>query len=166
MILVKKTGEENIPAIQELVQLTWPVTYGPIIGQAQLDYMMQLIYNTEALKEQMYKKGHQFIVAAEHNVPVGFASYSVKNSDVPTIYRLHKLYIDPVQQGKGIGKILFNFILNDIKPFGATDLELNVNRFNSAKLFYEKIGFKVIAEEDIDIGNGYFMNDYVMNYKL
>jgi len=41
-----------------------------------------------------------------------------------------------------------------------------VNRQNNAKNFYEKLGFVVIKEEDIDIGNGYFMNDYVMEMML
>ncbi|MEI9808163.1 MAG: hypothetical protein WDO16_09960 [Bacteroidota bacterium] len=41
-----------------------------------------------------------------------------------------------------------------------------MNRSNNAKLFYEKIGFIVIREEDIDIGNGYLMNDYVMEKQV
>ena len=49
---------------------------------------------------------------------------------------------------------------------GAVSLLLNVNRQNKAKFFYEKLGFTVIKEEDIDIGNGYFMNDYVMEKRL
>jgi ribosomal protein S18 acetylase RimI-like enzyme len=43
---------------------------------------------------------------------------------------------------------------------------VNVNRHNKALHFYEKYGFKIIREEDIDIGEGYFMNDYVMELKL
>ena len=41
-------------------------------------------------------------------------------------------------------------------------LHLNVNKFNDAVQFYERAGFVTIKEEDIDIGQGYFMNDYVM----
>lgn len=165
MIEVKKVGEESIPQVQHIVQLTWPVTYGPILSKGQLDYMIDLIYSTDSLKQQI-QKGHQFILATEENTVVGFASYSVKDAAEPSRFRLHKIYIDPNQQGKGIGKILLDFILDDIKPQGATDLELNVNRYNKALGFYQKLGFNIISEEDIDIGNGYFMNDYVMNLKL
>ena len=165
MILVQKVGEESIPQVQHIVQLTWPVTYGPILSKEQLDYMINLIYSTDSLTKQI-QKGHQFILATEENTVVGFASYSVKDTTQPSCFRLHKIYIDPNQQGKGIGKILLDFILDDIKPKGATDLELNVNRHNKALGFYQKLGFVIISEEDIDIGNGYFMNDYVMNLKL
>jgi ribosomal protein S18 acetylase RimI-like enzyme len=41
-----------------------------------------------------------------------------------------------------------------------------VNRHNRALHFYEKQGFKIIREEDIDIGSGYFMNDYVMELTI
>ena len=59
-----------------------------------------------------------------------------------------------------------DLILSDIRFHNATDLELNVNRYNKARQFYETIGFVVVKEEDIDIGSGYFMNDYVMNLSL
>lgn len=164
MIHIEKAGEEAIPAIQELAHITWPVTYGSILQTAeQLEYMLELIYSTDALRLQM-QKGHQFILALEDDAPVGFASYSVVTS--PALYRLHKLYIHPSQQGKGLGRLLLNFIVSDIIPLGATDLELNVNRFNKARSFYERLGFVVTGEEDIDIGKGYFMNDYIMNLDL
>jgi ribosomal protein S18 acetylase RimI-like enzyme len=165
MIAVKKVGEESIPVIQHIVQLTWPVTYGPILSPEQLDYMIDLIYSTDSLKQQV-QKGHQFILATEEDKVVGFASYSVKDVTRPSCFHLHKLYIDPGQQGKGIGKLLLDYIVEDIKSKGATDLELNVNRYNKALGFYNKIGFEIIREQDIDIGNGYFMNDYVMNLSL
>ena len=41
-------------------------------------------------------------------------------------------------------------------------LTLNVNRFNKAIDFYLKNGFKIIKEENIEIGNGFLMEDYVM----
>jgi diamine N-acetyltransferase len=57
-------------------------------------------------------------------------------------------------------------IIEKIKAEGATTLLLNVNRDNSAKTFYEKLGFAVLKVEDIDIGNGFFMNDYIMEKKI
>jgi GNAT superfamily N-acetyltransferase len=106
---------------------------------------------------------HQFIIIYNASVPIGFASYSEIE---PTIYKLHKLYIIPIHQGRGTGKFAINQIINDITPHGATALQLNVNRYNNARDFYEKLGFKIIRSEDIDIGNGYFMNDYIMEKEI
>lgn len=128
--------------------------------------MLELIYNEAALQKQIEEKNHQFIIAFTEKENAGFASYSIKSDAAPGIYRLHKIYIHPGQQGKGVGKLLLDYFLQDIKPKGATNLELNVNRHNNALNFYQKTGFVIVKEEDINIGNGYFMNDYVMNLPL
>lgn len=174
---VSKAGPESISIIQDLAVRTWKVAYSSIISPQQMKYMLELFYSETSLQKQM-QEGHQFIIAKENlqlpgyrgnpanNTAIGFASYAVKSSEESNTYRLHKIYIDPTQQGKGIGKLLIGYIINDISSYNAANLELNVNRHNKAMDFYQKIGFKIIKEEDIDIGNGFFMNDYVLNLVL
>lgn len=161
MIEIKKVGVDAIPIIKEIADATWPVTYNEILTSKQLDYMMELIYSISSLQKQI-QNGQQFIIAYYTDKPIAFAAYSPKEN-ISSVYKLHKIYILPNQQGKGIGKKLVNFITADIKP--CHTLHLNVNRHNKARFFYEKLGFTIISEEDIDIGNGYFMNDYVMELK-
>jgi diamine N-acetyltransferase len=158
MIVVKKVGVEAIPLIKNLANIIWPATYSELITPQQVDYMMELSYSSSSLQKQM-STGQQFIMAFDEEKPVAFASYSAKEN-TPSVYKLHKIYILPNQQGKGIGKQLISYIKHDIDP--VTSLQLNVNRNNKALQFYQKIGFKIIAEEDIDIGNEFYMNDYVM----
>ena len=162
MIEIKKAGAEAIPVIQNIAETTWPIAYGEILTVSQLDYMMELMYSASALQNQI-QNGQQFIIAYDENNPVAFAAYSPKEN-TPSIYKLHKIYILPTQQGKGLGKLLIDYIVKDIVP--STTLHLNVNRYNKARYFYEKIGFTIIKEEDIDIGNNFFMNDYVMELKI
>ncbi len=107
---------------------------------------------------------HTFFLAEFAEEPVGFASFSA--SDEPGIFKLHKLYVKSGIQGRGLGRALINHILLELDALKATALELNVNRNNNARSFYEKLGFQVIREEDIDIGNDYWMNDYVMRLAL
>jgi ribosomal protein S18 acetylase RimI-like enzyme len=160
MTEIKPVGIEDIEIIRSLAHLTWPTAYLQILGQEQLDYMLEKIYSSESLKHQMVQLKHRFILLTEDGVPVGFASYS-QHEDA-TIYHLNKIYVLTNQQRKNLGKQLLSYIISQIKKSGATALQLNVNRFNKARHFYEKQGFKIIREEDIDIGCGYFMNDYLM----
>jgi ribosomal protein S18 acetylase RimI-like enzyme len=159
MIAIRKVSFESIAIIRNLANITWPIAYGEILSPQQLDYMMELIYSKNALQKQM-EKGQQFLLALEDEKPVAFAAYSILTTADNSIYKLDKIYILPNQQGKGIGKFLINHIIESIKP--STTLRLNVNRQNKALHFYQKLGFKIINEEDIDIGNGFYMNDYVM----
>jgi RsiW-degrading membrane proteinase PrsW (M82 family)/ribosomal protein S18 acetylase RimI-like enzyme len=159
---LRKAYPADIPLIREMAYKIWPVTYGNILPKEQLDYMLELIYSEQALKEQM-EKNHEFILVYDGVHPVGFASFSLIE---PQTYKLHKIYVLPSRQGKGTGRFVIDQLVKAMKSKGAVSLQLNVNRYNNAKSFYEKMGFAVIREEDIDIGKGYFMNDYVMEKKL
>lgn len=161
-IAIRKAYPADIPLIREMAYKIWPVTYGSILPKEQLDYMLELIYSEPSLKEQM-EKNHEFIMVYDGVHPVGFASFSLIE---PQTYKLHKIYVLPSQQGKGTGRYIIDQLVKAMKTKGATSLQLNVNRHNNAKTFYEKMGFIVIKEEDIDIGKGYFMNDYVMEKRL
>lgn len=154
--------QSDITVIQQIVSITWPETYLSIIGQEQLTYMMNLFYTEKALKDQM-NDGHHFILAKHAETVCAFASYNQTNEDT---WKLQKLYALPDTQGKGLGRSLIDYIIRDIKNKNAQQLLLNVNRYNSAKIFYEKLGFEVTEIEDIDIGNGYYMNDYVLCKKI
>ena len=158
MQLVKKADVEDIPLIRELTFAIWPQTYSSLISKEQVDYMLQMMYSPASLQQQM-KDGSTFIIVYEDTLPVGFAAY--KPID-PLTWKLDKIYILSSQQGKGTGKFIINFIVDEIKLQNAKALQLQVNRENKAKDFYEKLGFKIIQTANFDIGNGYFMNDYVM----
>jgi diamine N-acetyltransferase len=154
----------DINTIGFLAQQIWPSTYKNILSAEQIKYMMDLFYSPSSLKKQMKDDKHIFLLIEDEEGSLGFASYSKTNA--AGIYKLHKIYVLPTLQGKGIGKTIIDFIITHIKPLGATALQLNVNRHNKARNFYERLGFAVIREEDIDIGGNYFMNDYVMEKKV
>ena len=162
MLTIRKATDVDIPLIRELCFRVWPQTYAPILSHDKIGYMLELMYNPASLQKQM-NDGSQFIFVCEDENPVGYAAYFEKT---PSIFHLDKIYILPSQQGKGTGRFVINFIIDEIKQTGATSLQLQVNRNNKAKNFYEKLGFVVIGYQDFDIGSGFFMNDYVMEKRF
>lgn len=158
-----EAAKEDIPFIQQIAFETWPLTYGAVLGKAQLDYMLELIYSASSLEKQM-SNGSKFLLVKENGKTIAFAAYYLKNSN---IYKLDKLYALPNQQGKGLGTMLINYIIDEIKSLDTTALHLNVNRYNTkAQKFYEHLGFEIIEEVDVPIGHGFFMNDYIMEKRL
>lgn len=166
MISVKKCGVEAIPVIHTLANSIWPISYKNIISQEQISYMLNMMYSPPSLKEQILEKKHQFILAIENDIPVGYSSYSIKSENQKDIYRLHKLYVAIDHQRKGIASALLAYIIADIQPAGATAIQLNVNRHNPSLHFYTAKGFTVLQEEMLNIGDGYFMDDFVMQYQF
>lgn len=152
----------DFESVRGIAHKTWPFAYGQIITKLQMDYMLEMMYSASSLQHQVEKLKHRFIVAYdEKNSAIGFASFSAYPG-TNNHHRLHKLYVMPDTQKKGTGKSLLELIYEAIRKNGKGSLELNVNRKNSAVGFYQKLGFEIIRTEDIDIGNGFFMNDYVM----
>lgn len=166
MITFLPAGTDQVEIIHKLAHRTWPVSYKEMISPGQMKYMLNMMYSHESLEYQIEKQQHTFIIAYDDETPVGFAAYFPKYDISPAIYRLDKLYVLPDQQGKGIGKKLIDHIISIIKPQGAALLELTVNRNNKALSFYQKLGFKITKEIDQPIGEGFFMNDYVMQKDL
>ncbi|MGQ7853337.1 GNAT family N-acetyltransferase [Pedobacter sp. WC2501] len=164
MITLRKAKEEDIEIIRDIAAATWPSAYLDIIGQAQIDYMLDKMYNKGELLKQLME-GHIFLIAEEGENQFGFAGYSIIGHDA-RIYKLHKLYVLPSAHGKGVGKILINEVFNQVKDAGGSALQLNVNKHNKAKDFYLKGGFTIKESVKLDIGEGYFMDDYVMEYKF
>ncbi len=165
MLTIKPAGLSDVLLINELAHRIWPIAYKNIISADQMEYMLDLIYSPSSLKKQIKSLAHKFVIVYNDKRPVGFASYCKKLKSTDT-FKLHKVYILQSEHGKGIGKLVLENIIADIQPNGAKFLELNVNRNNKAVEFYKKLGFTIISEEDIDIDNGYFMNDYIMRKKL
>ena len=165
MKLIKAAALNDLPVIRDLAYSIWPNAYGDILSPGQLNYMLDKIYSLHSLQNQLLNLLHNFIIVLDNDIPVGFASFSL-TEDKPSVYHLHKIYVLPNQQGNGTGKMLLEHVINSIKEKDATALTLNVNRYNKARYFYEKQGFTIAEEVNIDIGQGYYMNDYVMELKL
>ena len=164
MITILQATISDIPIIQEIAHKTWPNTYGTILSTAQLDYMMDLMYSDESLLQQ-FKTKPLFFLAYEKGLYLGFMSvehgYRATNTT-----RLHKLYMLPEAQGKGVGKFFIEKAIALANENQSKVISLNVNKFNKAFTFYTKMGFEIAAEEDLAIGNGYIMEDYKMELKL
>jgi diamine N-acetyltransferase len=155
--------KEQLPIVQELAHQIWPVTYGHILSKDQFDYMMEMMYSLSSLEQQMVTK--PFLLVEDEGEFISFVSYEI-NWEHTTKTKIHKLYVLPQIQGKGIGKLLINHVRELALKAHNSALILTVNRFNKAKDFYLKQGFHIVEEKQFQIGNGYIMDDYVMELPI
>jgi ribosomal protein S18 acetylase RimI-like enzyme len=164
MIDIVEANETHIPKIVEIAEKTWAATYTPILSPGQLRFMLDTLYSESALAKVMRENSQKFLLIYDENGFQGFASYGIQPED-PQTFKLHKIYILPENQGKGYGALMIDKVKKLLLNQGVKALDLNVNRNNPALHFYKKLGFKIIREEDIPIGQ-YWMNDYVMRLEL
>ena len=166
MVEFKKIEITDWAKIQKIAYETWPNSFGQVIPEEQINYMLQLIYNEESLKEQILEKGHNFILAEKDNQSLGFTSYEINYNSEPQLM-IHKLYILPEAQGLGIGSKFINLLSEIAKLNHYKQLRLKVYFENTKAIgFYEKYGFKKNGTETTDIGNNYTILDNIMVKKL
>lgn len=156
--------KEQLIEVHKLSHKIWHIAYKEVITTAQIEYMLKMMYSLESLQNQM-ENGHIFLLAKEKNEFVGYASYEINNGNSNKA-KLHKLYVLPEIQGKGFGKLLVEYIVKQVANSKNTALFLNVNKKNKAKFFYEKQGFSITEEIVLNIGNGYVMDDYIMEKQV
>ena len=164
MITTRETSINDISIIQDIAYKTWPETYGEILSEHQLKYMLDKFYSDEYLK-QNFTNNHLFYIIEENKVPLGFLGIE-HNYNKELVTKIHKIYILPNNQGKGIGLFAIDFVIELAKNKLISKVILNINKFNKALNFYQKMGFQIIEEINIEIGNGYLMEDFVMEKQI
>jgi ribosomal protein S18 acetylase RimI-like enzyme len=158
---IRLVSLKELSILEDLARRIWPHTYSEIITKEQMEFMLNWMYSTETLTQQ-WKAGHEFYLISKVNTDIGFIAIEQAGHEM----KVNKLYVLPEVQGCGAGKRLMEKAIERAKDKKCTHLFLQVNRANKAKFFYDKLGFTIRSEEDFDIGNGYFMNDYIMELPL
>lgn len=160
-----KISKEQLPVIRQLAYEIWPIAYKDILSEAQLHYMLEKFYAVYNLENLLIHESQVFMLLESENKNIGFASYELNCNHLGTT-KLHKIYIRPDIQRKNIGSFLLSEIEKIARENKQHTIFLNVNRNNNARYFYEKMGYKITESVDIEIGEGYLMEDYVMHKNL
>ena len=148
-----------------MAERIWHVSFRTFISKEQIDYMLQVMYDQEVIKTQI-EDGHQcYILIHESEQYAGFAAYEINVNQTQTT-RLHKLFVLPELHKSGAGSLLLEYIIAKSREARNEKILLSVNRQNPAVDFYLNRGFEIIEEDDIPIGKGFVLRDYVMQLIL
>lgn len=164
MITSEEASYDDYALIHSMARKAFPATYAAILTPEQIEYMMDMMYSPDAVRRQ-FDEGHRYFIASCDGTPCGYVSIQQCGAD---LFHLHKIYVVPEFQGRGVGGYLFDEAVRRIREMHPEPcrVELNVNRFNKALGFYEHKGMRRVGQGDFPIGNGYFMNDYIMGLDI
>ncbi|WP_298903916.1 GNAT family N-acetyltransferase [uncultured Psychroserpens sp.] len=155
-------SKDDCNAIAQLANIIWREHYTPIIGRDQVSYMLDKFQSSEAIKQQI-EDGYKYYAISYNMVLVGYLA--IKKND-HTMF-LSKIYISKDFRGLGIGKTALNFIDQEATNHACKTITLTVNRFNTNSInAYEKLGYIKTRTAIKDIGEGYVMDDYIMERTL
>jgi diamine N-acetyltransferase len=159
----KVTTEEQINLVSSLAGEIWPEHYYSIVGKAQIDYMVKTFQSPRAIAEQIERDGYLYYLLSGDNGPVGYFACQL-NGD---LCFLSKFYIKSGHRGKGMGRKAFQFICDLARENHCYAIHLTVNKNNLSSIrIYGKLGFSNTGAVKQDIGKGYVMDDYRMEYRI
>ena len=135
--------------------------FDPIIGAKQNDYMINLFQTVSAIKEQL-DSGYTYYIVKDPCEEAGFLAFYPREG----MLYLSKFYLKNSKRGRGYAGHMLGFVRKKAAEMGLGEIFLNVNKNNPAVEIYRHMGFQILRKEKNDIGNGFYMDDYVMGYKI
>lgn len=164
---IKPAQKKDFKHIQRVADKVWPATFGPLMPEEILHYLMDLMYSTASLTRQIDEENINYLIIEEKGEIVGYSSYEL-NYQASAKLMVHRIYFLPEMQGRGYGTKVLNHLYalgQEKKQQGLTLKVLHSNE--KAYQYYLKYGFKKTGEDYNHIGNNYppFL-DYVLEKKI
>lgn len=164
--MIRQATPNDIELLHRLGNIAFAHTYREILSPEQMAYMLDWMYSCESLRQQM-ADGHTYFIIYQEETPCGYLSISTEPDGYT--FHLQKIYILPEFQGSHLGFRLFRKAIEHIRELHPSPCRmlLNVNRHNTKALaFYQRMGMSKVDEGDFPIGQGYYMNDYIMGLDI
>ncbi len=162
MITQVRTSEQ-IRSVARLAGTIWREHYTPLIGAAQVTYMLERFQSEEAITRQLADANCRYYLMELEGEAVGYLGVELRGA----LLFLSKIYVLAAWRGKGCGKALARCAERVAEENGCRRIELTVNRGNLSSIAaYEGMGFERTGTRVAEIGGGFVMDDYVMEKRL
>lgn len=158
---------EQVATVAALAHQIWYEYYVPLIGRAQVDYMVARFQNAPAMQAQI-DQGYEYFLVQRSLESGNWADigYCAIEEQPGRVMFLSKFYLHHAARGSGTGRRCMEFLEGLARRRGLSLLWLTVNKGNPAVQAYQRLGFQIAAELVMDIGGGFVMDDYRMEKAL
>jgi len=165
MIYIEKiANDEELHEVAELAEKIWHEFFPIILSTEQIDYMVEKFQSYDAMKNQTECQNYCYLAVRNDGDLCGYIAVKPESD---SRFFLSKLYLRSDMRGKGIASQMMRRVFSEAQTAGKKSVYLTVNKYNThAVEVYHKIGFETVDSVVTDIGSGFVMDDYIMEYKL
>ncbi len=162
MMYQKVESEQEIELLAEVSNEIWHEYFPCILTPEQIDYMVEKFQSKQPMTKQI-EDGYLYYLVREENQIIGYIGLHPENEKL----FLSKLYLKKEARNHGYASQMLSFIETVTKKIGLSTIYLTVNKYNAHTItVYKKKGFVTVKDQVSDIGNGFVMDDYVMEKRI
>ena len=158
--------ESAASAVAALADEIWREHYTPIIGIEQVEYMLSKFQSAEQIHADIKNDDYIYFTAKhiKHDKLVGYAACKPEENYL----LLSKIYVLKDYRRNGFSRSFLDEAIALCRwEYGFDRIRLTVNKNNSGAIAaYQKMGFETIDAVKTDIGEGFFMDDYIMELPI
>ena len=163
MVEFKIVDKEHIKELAELASGIWHEYWPCLLAAEQIDYMVERFQSENAIIEQIKNENYTYFFILKDGIKCGYFGISRKEDYL----FLSKLYLKKEYRHQGIGRLAFEKVIEIAKDFGYSSIKLTVNKNNKKTIdAYLKYRLAIIDKDVTDIGKGFVMDDYIMEYTI
>lgn len=151
--------KKQIKKVEEIARIVWSQHYAQILEQGQIDFMLEKYQSAEAIERQIQQDGYAYYIISSDGKECGYFAFTM---DKETLF-LSKIYVMENYRKQGIASQTINFLRNICIEQNLCAIWLTVNKNNEGSIqAYQHLGFQKVRSQTTDIGEGYVMDDYIM----
>lgn len=150
----------EVDTVSNLAHEVWHEHYTPILGEKQVAYMLRTLQSPEAISKAVYSDGYDYFIISLNGQNAGYIGVLLEGERL----FLSKLYLLKNFRGKHLASAAMDFLKT---TYPAKVIWLTCNKHNDNTIAaYKKLGFEVVSSQKADIGEGYVMDDYIMEKRV
>lgn len=161
---IKLLSSSELKIVRGFSRDSWVELYDEVLSDDVITRMMAWMFDTNAMEKQS-EQGNLFYLYSENDVPLAYISIEPFHNKTNEL-KIHSIYVLPIAQNNGIGKLLIQKAIEIANENGIHKLVFVANRFSLNITFFKHLGFSIESKEKIDIGNGHKMVNFVLGYQV
>ena len=155
----------EVDRVAELASEIWNEYFPAIIGQGQVEYMVDRFQSAKAISRQIGEEGYLYYLVETGYEAAGYVGLLPRVAEGRM--QISKFYLRRPWRGRGLARLILERVSAVSKELGCDRLYLTVNKYNAPAISaYEKLGFTRTGDLVTDIGGGFVMDDYEMQKLL
>jgi RimJ/RimL family protein N-acetyltransferase len=161
-LAIRPASADELAVVSALAGRIWRAHYPAIISPEQIEYMLGWMYDVAQLRRDV-ERGVVYELVFTSGRPIGFCGYEPAGDEL----KLHKLYLEVTEHGRGIGSLALRHVEDEARRRGLRTVVLGVNRNNAKAIrVYHRNGYKLRHELKTDIGGGFVMDDFILEKRV